>query len=57
MAMGINWTFPGESCCCTPEVNIMLYANYTSIKIHYYRNFRESHIFLIQIVKEPFNGL
>lgn len=45
------------SCCCIPEINITLYVNYTSAKIYYYWDFRESYIFLIQIVKEPCNGL
>ena len=36
-----NWTYCGdhvkiyaniESLCCTPETNIMLYVNYTSIR-------------------------
>ena len=33
MAMGVNWTYTGELCCCIPEVNIMLYANYNSVKV------------------------
>ena len=39
-----------ESLYCTPETNIILYVNYTGIKIKYLKNAKKCHGFLFRLI-------
>ena len=57
MGTDVNWTYCGdhfniytniESLCCTPETNVMLYVNFTSIKKYN----RENHLNIVNEFSE-----